>query len=111
MSSSRQSAKRKAFPSATLARLRETPSAEVLFHLADYCKGDPTYRPVKDPESRRWHIRTDSGEFEILTTGVKWYDGRARTGGGGAIDLAMHILRVPFVDAVRILTARIDERG
>ena len=42
---------------------------------------------------------------EILTTGPKWYDTRARKGGGGAIDLAMHVLGVSFVDAVKQLTA------
>ncbi len=102
---------RKVFRAATLARLREAPSATVLSSLAIHCKADPTYRPIKDPESRRWHVRTGCGEFEIVTTGVKWYDPRARTGGGGAIDLAMHILQVPFVDAVRILTTSLEGRG
>ena len=104
-------ARRKAFSAAALARLRQTPSEEVLSSLAIHCKADPTYQPIKDPGSRRWCVRTGCGEFEILTTGVKWYDPRARTGGGGAIDLAMHILQVPFVDAVRILTTRIDAHG
>ncbi|MGH8294413.1 MAG: hypothetical protein ACRETZ_02755, partial [Steroidobacteraceae bacterium] len=72
--------------------------------LAIDCKADPTYRPLKDPRSRRWHVRTAYGEFEILTTGpAKWYDTRANRGGGGAIDLAMHLLQVPFANAVRLL--------
>ena len=33
----------------------------------------------------------------------KWYDTRARKGGGGAIDLAMHVLGLTFVDAVKSL--------
>ena len=74
-------------------------------------KVDTTYHPVKDSKSRRWHVRSPCGEFEILTTGVKWYDSRAKVGGGGAIDLAMHILQVSFVDAVKILTAHIEPRG
>ncbi len=49
---------------------------------------------------------TALGEFEILTTGPKWYDTRARAGGGGAIDLAMHVLGLSFVDAVKRLTTR-----
>jgi len=102
---------RKTFRAATLSRLREIPSEDVLSRLAVHYKADATFRPIKDPESRRWHIRTDCGEFEIVTTGLKWYDPRARTGGGGAIDLAMHILQVPFVDAVRILTTRIGLHG
>jgi hypothetical protein len=102
---------RKTFRAATLARLREIPSEDVLSRLAVHYKADATFRPIKDPESRRWYVRTDCGEFEIVTTGLKWYDPRARTGGGGAIDLAMHILQVPFVDAVRILTTRIGTHG
>jgi hypothetical protein len=58
---------------------------------------------VKELTTRRWHAHTSAGEFEILTTGNKWYDTRAKIGGRGGIDLAMHVLRLPFVDAVRIL--------
>ena len=95
---------RRVFPTTTLDRLRQTPSDVALKLLATYCKADPSFKPIKDTGSRRWHVRTVSGEFEILTTGVKWYDPRAKRGGGGAIDLAMHVLRVPFVEAVKILT-------
>ena len=52
------------------------------------------------------YASTALGDFEILTTGVKWYDTRACAGGGGAIDLAMHVLGLSFVDAVKRLTAR-----
>jgi hypothetical protein len=69
-------------------------------------RADLTYLPLKDERSRRWHASTARGEFEILTTGVKWYDTRAHAGGGGAIDLAMHLLGVSFVDAVKCLTAK-----
>lgn len=94
---------RRSFDRATLTPLREMPSEDALALLADYFKSDPTYQPVKEPTTRRWHARTSRGEFEILTTGAKWYDTRAKIGGSGAIDLAMHVLRLPFVDAVRIL--------
>jgi hypothetical protein len=96
---------RRSFSPATLTALRDIPSDEALRLLAIYCKPDPLYVPAKDPRSRRWHVRTASGEFEILTTGsAKWYDTRAKKGGGGAIDLAMHLLQVSFVDAVKLLT-------
>lgn len=92
--------------------LREIPSEEALSLLAIYCKPDPLYVPVKDPRSRRWHVLTMCGEFEILTTGpAKWYDTRAQKGGGGAIDLTMHLLRVPFVDAVKLLAERSNRAG
>jgi hypothetical protein len=102
---------RRTFHAATLTLLREMPSEVALELLTIHCKADPDYQPIKDPRSRRWHLRTTGGEFEILTTGVKWYDARARIGGGGAIDLAMHILQVSFVDAVKTLTAGTIPRG
>lgn len=95
---------RRSFDRATLTPLREMPSEDALALLAIYYKADPTYLPIKDPRSRRWHVCTACGEFEIVTTGPsKWYDTRAKMGGGGAIDLAMHVLHVTFVDAVKLL--------
>ena len=95
---------RKSFDQATLSRLQQMSGADALALLALHLKADPTYQPLKDPRSRRWHIRTERGEFEILTTGPKWYDTRARKGGGGAIDLTMHVRVASFVDAVLFLT-------
>lgn len=90
-----------------MSSLREIPSEVALSLLAIHCKPDPLYVPVKDPRSRRWHVLTICGEFEILTTGpAKWYDTRAKKGGGGAIDLTMHLLQVSFVDAVKLLAER-----
>jgi hypothetical protein len=103
--------RRRYFSSATLARLRELPSEQVLAGLATGLKPDPTFTPVKHIGSRRWHAHTTQGDFEILTTGPKWYDTRARKGGGGAIDLAMHILGLSFVDAVKRLTVPGSLRG
>jgi hypothetical protein len=79
------------------------PASAALALLAAHVKLDPTFTPVKDDQSCRWHANTARGDFEILTTGVKWYDTRARHGGGGAIDLTMHLLGVSFVDAVKRL--------
>ena len=87
------------------------PSEDALVLLAIHCKPDPSYQPLKEPTTRRWHARTSGGEFEILTTGPKWYDTRAKIGGGVAIDLAMHVLRLSFVDAVRILIERDHQHG
>jgi hypothetical protein len=82
------------------------PAGDALAIVAIHVKADPTYLPVKTDHSRRWYVHTVRGEFEILTTGPKWYDTRARQGGGGAIDLAMHVLGLSFVDAVKHLTKR-----
>jgi hypothetical protein len=87
------------------------PSEDALVLLSIYYKADSTYLPVKDPRSRRWHARTPAGEFELLTTRQKWWDSRAEKGGGGAIDLAMHLLHLSFVDAVRLLIERRHPRG
>ena len=102
---------RKSFSRPTLARIRGMPIEVALELLAIYHKADPTYRPVKDSQSCRWHARTACGEFEILTTGAKWWDPRAKKGGGGAIDLAMHILDLTFVDAVKHLSEQVIVHG
>jgi hypothetical protein len=100
------------FNQATLASLREMPSEDALALLTVYYKADPAYAPIKDSRSHRWHVTTASGDFEILTTGPhKWYDTRAQKGGGGAIDLAMHLRQLSFVDAVKFLTECERPRG
>ena len=97
-------ARRRYFDEATLTRLRDMPASDALVLLALHVKEDPTYVPVKTDRSQRWHVRTACGEYEILTTGCQWYDMGRRRGGGGAIDLAMHIRGLSFVDAVKQLT-------
>jgi hypothetical protein len=102
---------RRSFDRATLTPFREMASEDALALLAIHCRADSSYQPLKEPSTRRWHARTTGGEFEILTTGAKWYDTRAKIGCGGAIDLAMHVLRLSFVDAVRILIERDHQHG
>jgi hypothetical protein len=72
--------------------------------LAIHLKPDRTYVPRKTPESRRWHLLTERGDFEILTTGSRWFDTREHRGVGSAIDLAMHLLGMSFVEAVKRLS-------
>lgn len=102
---------RSSFSASTLTRLRQMPACDALALLATHLKVDPTYRPIKDDQSQRWHLSTGRGDFEIVTTGPKWYDTRARHGGGGAIDLAIYLLDVPFVDAVKLLTRKAAPHG
>jgi len=99
------------FDRATLMRFREMASEDALALLAIDCKADSTFEPIKARHTRRWHALTARGDFEILTTGPKWYDTRAKIGGGGAIDLAMHLLGLSFVDAVRLLSELRSPRG
>ena len=71
--------------------------------IATTVKADTTFVPTKDARTRRWTVHTERGDYEILTTGCKWYDTRAKIGGGGAIGLAMYVLGLSFVDAVNRL--------
>lgn len=71
--------------------------------LADHAKRDPTYVPVKTRQSSRWHANVNGRDFELLLTGPKFWNTRGAVGGGGAIDLAIHLAGVDFKGAVRLL--------
>lgn len=77
------------------------PVPAALDALALYWKIDPGYSPVKDKTTTRLNVAVGSAVVELLATGPKWYDTRAKKGGGGAVDLAMHLLRLDFVAAVK----------
>lgn len=89
----------------SLVRWRSLEAACVLQTLADYAKRDATFRPVKDPKTSRWHACVRGCEFELLLTGPRFWDTRAKQGGGGAVDLAMHLAGVNFKQAVELLRA------
>lgn len=86
-----------------LVRWRALDSSTVLQQLADHAKRDVTFNPLKDTHTTRWHASVGPAEFELLLTGSKFFDTRAGAGGGGGIDLAMHLLRVNFQAAARAL--------
>lgn len=71
--------------------------------LAAHAKRDPTFVPTKDKHTERWHARAEGRDFELLTAGPKFFDTRAKSGGGGAIDLAMHLYRMDFKAATDLL--------
>lgn len=93
-----------------LAEWRDMPAQTALIALADYTKPDTTFTPLKDKATSRWYATVDGRDFELLVTGPKFFDTRAKVGGGGAIDLAMHLLRIDFRDAVEHLR-RLKMRG
>jgi hypothetical protein len=102
-------ASRVAFQDETLARLRRMPLAQVLDTLADQggvlWRRDADFVPERDQRTVRLVVTSPSGLVsEIVATGVKWYDLRSGKGGGGGIDLAMHVLDIDFVRAVKLLT-------
>ncbi|HHL0209583.1 TPA: hypothetical protein ACQZPA_005158 [Klebsiella quasipneumoniae subsp. similipneumoniae] len=94
---------RRSFPPALLAQLRDMPVSDTLDLLGVYWKRDPDFRPMKDKATVRVNVSLGGGVVELLATGPKWYDTRAEKGGGGAIDLTMHLLRLDFVSAVKRL--------
>ena len=88
-----------------LARWLRLDAATAVAAITDHAKRDQTFKPVKDATTSRWHVTVDGNEFELLLTGPKFWDTRARTGGGGAIDLAMHLVAIDYKGAVRRLQA------
>jgi hypothetical protein len=93
----------KAVDNCTLARWRSLDAAQVLGALADYAKKDLTFTARADPHTTRWHAHVAGRDVEILCTGPKFWDMRAERGGGGAVDLVMHLFSLDFKDAVQLL--------
>ncbi len=89
--------------SGEIGRWRGLDAAVALSALADHAKRDSTFEPIKDRTTTRWHANVAGRDFELLLTGPKFFDTRAETGGGGAIDLAMHVLRADFKTATGAL--------
>jgi hypothetical protein len=94
---------RRSFDPAALAALRSMTPQQTLDRLGLGWKRDPDFSPTKNPATARLHVAVGGHVVELLATGVRWYDVRERKGGGGAIDLTMHLLHLPFVDAVKRL--------
>ena len=86
-----------------LARWRSLDALQALRILADYVKEDATFKPTSSSSTRRVHATAAGADWELLVDGPKFYDTRAKTGGGGAIDLVMHLRQVPFKKAVKQL--------
>ena len=89
--------------SGELRRWRSLDAAVSLAALADHAKRDPTFEPIKDTMTMRWHANVGGRDFELLLTGPKFFDTRVEVGGGGAIDLAMHLLQADFKAATGAL--------
>jgi hypothetical protein len=93
----------KRFDAERLARARATPLADAVVLLGYYSKADSTFEPVKDERTERWHVSVGAQIVEMLVTGEKWFVPSENKGGGGAIDLAMYLAKVDFVEAVKRL--------
>lgn len=86
-----------------LQRWRALDARVVLLAFADYARRDETFTPVKDARTERWHVTVASKEFHFVITGPKYWDEFGLAGGGGAIDLVMHLFNCAYRDAVRRL--------
>lgn len=86
-----------------LEQLRNLDAVRVVCACTTHAKRDLTFKPATATETERWHINAKGREFELLLRGPKFYDTRAKKGGGGAIDLVMHLHGVTFADAICIL--------
>lgn len=87
-----------------LERWRSMPAIDALQSaLCDHAKHDPTFSPLTSHNTSRWHVSAGGRDFELLCTGTKFFDTRASKGGGGAIDLAMHLHSLDFKSAVQRL--------
>ena len=88
----------------TLAKWREASLVDLLPQVATHAKKDVSFAPLGDQSTERWHVQAN-GEFELVMTGTKFWDTRARKGGGGAIDLVMHLWGCDYRGALRRLKA------
>lgn len=95
----------RSFDNAFLERLRGIAVLDALSSLGLYWKLDPDFQPVRNANTRRLYVSVGSNVVELLLTDQKWYDPRVDVGGGGSIDLAMHLLGLSFVDAVKALSS------
>jgi uncharacterized protein DUF3991/Toprim domain-containing protein len=72
-------------------QVRDIPLRDVLEHYGFQTKPEGTT------------LRAKSERHNIVVTGSRWFDNKANVGGGGAIDLVMHIAGVEFFAACRSL--------
>jgi hypothetical protein len=90
----------KAVNKTVLERWRAMDAHVVLNAIADYSKQDRTFDPRKSHDTTRWHAHIAGHDVELLCTGPKFFDTRAHRGGGGAVDMVMHLYGVDFKAAV-----------
>lgn len=86
-----------------LEYLRNKKLTDVLDFLGLYWKLDREYKPVKTKTSFRIFVQKGYETKELLITGIRWYDVRERKGGGGAIDLVMHLYSDSFLQSIKRL--------
>ncbi len=94
---------RRAVDNLALERWRTLDALFVLEKLGCYAKADRSFEPVSAHDTKRYHVRAEGRDFELLLRGPKFYDTRLKRGGGGAVDLIMHLHNVDFKSATALL--------
>lgn len=87
----------------TLEQWRTLDVLDVLEKLGCYAKRDVSFVPIKAKNTLRYHVNANGAEWELLVTGPKFWDTRREKGGGGAVDLTMHLFKLDFKNAVQLL--------
>ena len=93
-------------PETTLNRWRQLSALDVLQVFAEHSKLDRTFVPTTAMGGTRWHASVLGVDFELILNGPKFWDCRSQSGGGGAVDLVMHLTRQDFRMAARLLEER-----
>jgi hypothetical protein len=94
---------RHAVDNLVLERWRALDAQFVLEKLGCYAKADRSFEPVSAHDTKRYHVSAEGRDFELLLHGPKFYDTRLKRGGGGAVDLVMHLHNVDFKGATALL--------
>lgn len=94
---------RRAMDNLTLERWRALDALLVLEKLGCYAKADNTFEPLKAQGTQRFHVNAEGRDYELLLRGPKFFDTRLQRGGGGAVDLVMHVRHVDFKGATDLL--------
>ena len=91
------------FSDEELKRLREVPLLKALDALELHYQHDPGYKPRKSQESMRVIVSVNDLVYTLQITGMRLYDMYSKEGGGGAIDLTMHLMQCEFLEAAKLL--------
>lgn len=97
---------RRAVDNSDLERWRALDALAVLRAVAEHLKEDESFSPIGAPGTSRLHVSAAGHDWELLVQGPKFWDARARLGGGGAVDLVMHLNQIGFKQAVAFLRKR-----
>ncbi len=84
----------------TFEHWRQIDESAVLERLGCYTKSEMSFEPIRARYTQCFHANADDIEFELLLAGTEFFDIRAKRGGTGAGDLAMHIYGLDLKDAV-----------